>query len=207
MIMKYYYWLALGILVFLICYTVANKDMIIMEHLTSATSGPMNSGKNPAPASAPAPPALSKEDEGKCLVSLIDSMFSLGAITLPAKCSSMKGDFDTKIKEQVDGLSDNERNACTSQFLEPAVKEAATKYKSGTDVSGDIARCLKVLYVKKLSPGGGGGGAGGGGGGGDVAALTSKLTALQKEVDDMKQQSKDQMSQASAAQASLQAIN
>jgi hypothetical protein len=204
MIMKYYYWIALAILVFLICYTVANKDMIVMEHLTSATAGPMNSGKKPAPASAPAAPAMSKEDEDKCMVSLIDSMFSLGAIPLPAKCSSMKADFDTKIKEQVDGLPDNERNICTTQLLEPMVKEAAAKYSSGTDVSGDIARCLKVLYVKNLSPGGGGGG---GGGGGDVAALTSKLTALQKEVDDMKKESKDQMAQASAAQAGLQAIN
>lgn len=198
--MKYYYWIALAVLVFLIAYTVANKDTIIMEHLTSATAGPMNSKSGPAPASTPAAPAMSDEDKGKCMVSLIDSMFSLGAIPLPAKCSSMKSDFDTKVKEQVDALPDNERNICTSQFLEPAVKETATKYKSGTDVSGDIARCLKVLYVKKLSPGGGGGG------GGDVAALTSKLTALQKEVDDMKQQSKDQMSQASAAQASLQSI-
>jgi len=196
--MKYYYWIALGILVFLISYAVANKDTIIMEHLTSATAGPMNSKSGPAP-------AMSDEDKGKCMVSLIDSMFSLGAIPLPAKCSSMKADFDNKVKEQVDALPDNERNICTSQLLEPAVKETATKYKSGTDVSGDIARCLKVLYVKKLSPGGGGG-EGGGGGGGDVAALASKLTSLQQEVDDMKQQSKDQMSQASAAQASLQSI-
>ena len=205
--MKYYYWLALGILVFLICYTVANKDMIIMEHLTSATAGPMTGLTGPAPA-APTAPAMSDEDKGKCMVSLIDSMFSLGAIPLPAKCSSMKSDFDTKIKDQVESLGDNERNACTSQFLEPTVNDMATKYKPGMDVSDDVAKCLKVLYVKKLSSGGGGaaGGGGGDGGDGDVAALTSKLTALQKEVDDMKQQSKDQMSQASAAQASLQSI-
>jgi hypothetical protein len=52
--MKYYYWIALAILVFLIAYTVANKDSIVMEHLTSSTAGPMNAGTGPAPASAPA---------------------------------------------------------------------------------------------------------------------------------------------------------
>jgi len=103
--MKYYYWIALAILVFMIAYMVANKDSIIMEHLTSSTAGPMNAGTGPAPA---APPRTT-------------------GVTGP---------------------------------------------------SGD----------------------------GDVAALTSKLTALQKEVDDMKKQSKDQMSQAAAAQASLQSI-
>jgi len=105
MIMKYYYWIALAVLVFLISYAIANKDTIIMEHLTSATTGPMTGLRGPAPA-APAG--------------------STGA----------------------------------------------------TGPAGD----------------------------GDVAALASKLTALQKEVDDMKKQSKDQMSQASAVQASLQAI-
>jgi len=195
--MKYVYYAALVVLIFILCYVVANRQTILLEHLEnkSVTSGPMDGGKGPTP-------AMPEEDKGKCLVSLIDSMFSLGAISLPAKCSSMKADFDTKIKDQVDALPDNERNACTSQFLEPTVKDMATKYKPGTDVSGDIARCLKVLYVKKLSSGGGGGG----GDGGDVAALTSKLTALQKEVDDMKNQAKDQTAQASAAQASLQSI-
>ena len=105
--MKYYYLIALAILVFLIAYMVANKDSIIMEHLTSATAGPMNTGMGPAPASARA------------------------------------------------GIT------------------------GATGPAGDDT---------------------------EVAALTSKLTALQKEVEDMKKQSKDQMSQASAAQASLQSI-
>ena len=106
MIMKYYYWIALAVLIFLIAYTVANKDMIIMEHLTSATAGPMTGLTGPAPA-APAG--------------------STGA----------------------------------------------------TGPAGDDT---------------------------EVAALASKLTALQQEVEDMKAQSKAQMSQATAAQAGLQAI-
>jgi len=40
----------------------------------------------------------------------------------------------------------------------------------------------------------------------DVAALASKLTTLQQEVDTMKKQAKDQSAQAAAAQASLQAM-
>ena len=40
----------------------------------------------------------------------------------------------------------------------------------------------------------------------DVAALASKLTTLQQEVDTMKKQAKEQSAQASAAQASLNAI-
>jgi hypothetical protein len=40
-----------------------------------------------------------------------------------------------------------------------------------------------------------------------VAALASKLTALQQEVSNMKAKAKDQASQAAAAQASLQAID
>ena len=102
MIMKY--WFLAAILIFVLCYVVANRDKLIVENLT-ATAGPMTGHTGPAPA---APPA------------------------------------------------------------------GATEPKREDD--------------------------------GDVAALTSKLTALQKEVDDMKEQSKAQMSQASAAQASLQTI-
>lgn len=40
----------------------------------------------------------------------------------------------------------------------------------------------------------------------DVAALASKLTTLQQEVEKMKKQAKDQTAQAEAAQASLQAM-
>jgi len=40
----------------------------------------------------------------------------------------------------------------------------------------------------------------------DVAALASKLTTLQQEVEQMKAQAKDQSAQAAAAQASLQAM-
>jgi hypothetical protein len=40
----------------------------------------------------------------------------------------------------------------------------------------------------------------------DVAALASKLTTLQQDVENMKKQAKDQTAQASAAQASLQAM-
>jgi uncharacterized small protein (DUF1192 family) len=40
----------------------------------------------------------------------------------------------------------------------------------------------------------------------DVAALASKLTTLQQEVEQMKKQAKDQSAQAAAAQASLQAM-
>ena len=196
--MKYVYYAAVVLLISILCYVVANRQTILLEHLEnkSVTSGPMDGGRGPTP-------AMPDEDKGTCMLSLIDGMFSLGAIAVPSKCLSMKADFDTKVKEGVDALPDNERNICTSQLLEPTVKDMATKYKPGTEVSGDIARCLKVLYVKKLSSGGGGGG---GGGGGDVAALTSKLTALQKEVDEMKNQAKDQTAQASAAQASLQSI-
>jgi hypothetical protein len=104
-----YYWVAIVVLLFVICYVVANRDTIILEHLTSATSGPMTGLTGPAPAT-------------------------------------------------------------------PAGSTGAT---GPTKSAGDDS---------------------------DVAALTSKLTALQKEVDDMKTQSKAQMSQASAAQASLQTI-
>ena len=104
--MKYYYLIALAVMVFLICYAVANKDLIITENLTSATEGPMTGLTGPAPA-------------------------------VPAGSTGATG---------------------------PA----------GDDT--------------------------------DVAALASKLTALQQEVDDMKAQSKAQMSQATAAQASLQSI-
>jgi hypothetical protein len=41
----------------------------------------------------------------------------------------------------------------------------------------------------------------------DVAALASKLTTLQQDVDTMKKQAKDQTAQAEAAQASLQAMS
>jgi hypothetical protein len=40
----------------------------------------------------------------------------------------------------------------------------------------------------------------------DVAALASKLTTLQQEVEQIKKQAKDQTAQAEAAQASLQAM-
>ena len=97
------YWFLAAILIFVLCYVVANRDKLIVENLT-ATAGPMTGHTGPAPA-AP-----------------------------PAGATGPKGDDE------------------------------------------------------------------------GVAALTSKLTALQKEVDDMKEQSKAQMSQASAAQASLQTI-
>jgi len=74
-----------------------------------------------------------------------------------------------------------------------------------------ILNPMPVPADAAAAPGGasgdGGGGSGESGSGGDVAALASKLTALQQEVGSMKAKAKDQASQAAAAQASLQAIN
>jgi hypothetical protein len=43
------YWVLVSLIIFAICYVIANRQSIILEHL-DATAGPMNSKKGPAPA-------------------------------------------------------------------------------------------------------------------------------------------------------------
>lgn len=246
--MKYYYWIAVGLLIFLICYAVANKDSIIMEHLTSATSGPMNTGMGPAPANS----SLSAK---KCYGEPID--FTSGKFL---SIEAMRGAVQKAIGNvsRDPPMADIVKKLGTTQSLAEAqatcsnkpeckgivywdgsmfpnasgLSEYAAPLKGYTPYTGDTLLVQNIKHEgpgtwmdgdnKQLSPGSwtftpvakcpassseeSGDGGGEGEGDGDVAALTSKLTALQKEVDDMKKQSKDQMSQASAAQASLQAI-
>lgn len=246
--MKYYYWIALAILVFLIAYMVANKDSIVMEHLTSATAGPMNAGTGPAPAGS----SSSKKCYDKPVDFTSGKFLSIGA---------MRGAIQKAIGNvsRDPPMTDIAKKLGTTQSLAEAqatcsknpeckgiiywdgtmfpnasgLSEYAAPLKGYTPYTGDATLMQNIKHEgpgtfldgdnKQLSPGSwtfapvakcpasssseeSGDASGEGEGDGDVAALTSKLTALQKEVDDMKKQSKDQMSQAAAAQASLQSI-
>ena len=141
------YWLILGILLFIVCYVIANRQTLILEHL-DATSGPMDGKKAPVPAAStgtPIPAALSSEQQDVCM----------------------------KLKMARD--STNPLDKAT--------------FKAASD-QGKIPEYCKPLLNDK----------------GDVAALASKLTELQQEVDNMKNQAKAQGEQAEAVKASLQAI-
>ena len=54
--MKYHYWILLGIVLFIMCYALANPEAIIVEMMDSTavdpsvTSGPMSSETGPVPA-------------------------------------------------------------------------------------------------------------------------------------------------------------
>ena len=54
--MKYHYWILLGIVLFIMCYALANPEAIIVEMMESTavdpsvTSGPMSSETGPVPA-------------------------------------------------------------------------------------------------------------------------------------------------------------
>lgn len=136
------YWILLVILIFMVCYVVANRETIIMEHLENkaVTSGPMTSLSGPVPAS--------------------------GSTDTNKQCADLKSARDS------------------SDPLRKAMYQAAVD-------QGKVPESCKDMLNDPT----------------DVAALTSKLTALQQEVDAMKNQAKDQSSQAAAAQASLQAIH
>lgn len=147
------YWILFGILLFVLLYVVANRDKLLVEHLT-ATAGPMNSGKGPVPADAT--PAAKQ-----------------AGAAIPETLTPAQKKQCTDLKTAKD----------SSDVFQKAI------YQSVVD-QGKLPDYCKSI-VGDLS---------------DVAALASKLTALQQEVSDMKQQAKDQTAQASAAQASLQAI-
>lgn len=250
--MKYYYWIALAILVFLIAYTVANKDSIVMEHLTSSTAGPMNAGTGPAPAGS--------SSSKKCYDKPVD--FTSGKFLAPGSMIRAFNTVGTSLPKDQDTPENIAKKMGNTQSLAEAQatcsknpeckgiiywdgstftgggdfswfsKNITPYFKGYTPYAGDATLMQNIKHEgpgtfldgdnKRLSPGSWtfapvvkcpassseeSGDAGGEGEcDGDVAALTSKLTALQKEVDDMKKQSKDQMSQAAAAQASLQSI-
>lgn len=246
MIMKYYYWIALAVLVFLISYALANKDTIVMEHLTSATTGPMNTGMGPAPAN-------SSSSTKKCYGEPID--FTSGKFLSMTNMNTFI-DLTFKTLPKGSNISDTAAKLGTTQSLTEAQKSCSKNsqckgivywdgsmysrigpgtdpqlapFKGYTHYTGDATiseftqnapGTFHLGDEKELSQGSftftpvikcpasssEESGDGGGEGDGDVAALTSKLTALQQEVEDMKKQSKDQMAQASAAQASLQSI-
>jgi hypothetical protein len=147
------YWILAAILLFVVCYAVANRDKLIVEHLT-ATAGPMDGGKGPTPADAT--PAAKK-----------------AGAAIP----------ETLTPEQKKQCDDLKTAKDSTNPLQKAVYQAVVD-------QGKLPEYCKSI-VGDLS---------------DVGALASKLTALQQEVSDMKQQAKDQVSQASAAQASLQAM-
>ena len=137
-----------GILFLIVCYVVANRQTLILEHLDasgSVTSGPMNAGTGPTPAAAAKPGELTSEQKNVCTI----------------------------LKEARDGS-------------DPLKK---VSFKLATE-QGKIPEYCKPLLNDA----------------GDVAALASKLTELQQEVDDMKNQAKAQSAQAEAAKASLQAM-
>jgi hypothetical protein len=148
MIMRQVYWILVGILIFAVCYVLANRQTLILEHL-DATSGPMDTKKGPTPAGATTadtkPSELTADQKNGCLI----------------------------LKEARDG----------SDPLKKAMFKAASD-------QGKIPEYCKPLLNDQ----------------GDVAALASKLTELQQEVEQMKKQAKDQTAQAEAAQASLQAM-
>jgi hypothetical protein len=141
------YWIILGILLFVVCYAIANRQTLILEHL-DATSGPMDGGKGPVPAGS------------------TDA-------TVPAPLSSEQQNVCTKLKTARDSTNPLEK----------------ATFKAATD-QGKIPEYCKPLLNDK----------------GDVAALASKLTELQHEVDTMKNQAKAQGDQAEAVKASLQTI-
>lgn len=141
------------IIVFVLCYVVANRNSIITENLETGEK--------------------LTEDQTKL-------------------CNELKEgrDTDHPIKKMFYNSIKNQGKIpkfCEA-ILNPVPVPAGPAAASGGDGGGESSS------------------SGGGGGDGDVAALTSKLTALQKEVDDMKAKAKDQASQAAAAQASLQEI-
>jgi len=147
MIMKRY-WILFGIIVLVLCYVVANRQTLILEHLDasgSVTSGPMDAGTGPTPAAATKPDQLTSDQKNGCLV----------------------------LKEARDG----------SDPLKKAMFKAASD-------QGKIPEYCKPLLNDA----------------GDVAALASKLTELQQDVDNIKNQAKAQSAQAEAAKASLRAI-
>jgi len=147
------YWFLAAILLFVVCYVIANRDKLIVEHLT-ATAGPMD-GKS-GPAVADATPAAKK-----------------AGAAIP----------ETLTPEQQKQCSELKMAKDSTNPLQKAIYQAVVD-------QGKLPEYCKSV-IGDLS---------------DVGALASKLTSLQQEVDDMKKQSKDQMSQASAAQASLQAM-
>ena len=234
------YWLILGILLFIVCYVIANRQTLILEHL-DATSGPMDGKKAPVPA------ASSVE---KCYGTPVD--FSSGKFL----------SFDNVVNQarSLDKLGDMNnlaKNAKTTQTLSGAQKVCSSNpkctgiiYWDGTclhpEWQGPIKQRTEEMHapLKGYTPYSGDpsltsiidGNPGGftkdsqlppagiltftpvskcpspsnensdASGDGDVAALTSKLTALQQEVDNMKNQAKAQGEQAEAVKASLQAI-
>ena len=142
------YWVLVSLLIFAVCYVLANRQTLILEHL-DATAGPMDSKKGPVPA-APT-------DTG----------------TKPSELTTEQTNVCTKLKQARDSTNPLEK----------------ATFKAATD-QGKIPEYCKPLLNDK----------------GDVAALASKLTELQQEVEQMKAQAKEQSAQAEAAKASLQAM-
>lgn len=147
------YWILAAILLFVVCYVVANRDKLIIEHL-DATAGPMDGSKGPAPAD------------------VTPSAKKAGA-AIP----------ETLSPEQQKQCEDLKAAKNSTNPLQKAIYQAVVD-------QGKLPEYCKSV-VGDLS---------------DVGALASKLTSLQQEVSEMKQQAKDQTAQAAAAQASLNAI-
>jgi hypothetical protein len=146
--MRQVYWILVGILLFALCYVLANRQTLILEHL-DVTAGPMDTKKGPTPAG------------------------STNADTKPSELTAEQTNTCTKLKQARDSTNPLEK----------------ATFKAASD-QGKIPEYCKPLLNDK----------------GDVAALASKLTELQQEVEQMKSQAKEQSAQAEAAKASLQAI-
>jgi outer membrane murein-binding lipoprotein Lpp len=107
--MKYGYLILLAVLIFILCYVVANRESIILEHL-DATSGPMTGATGPTPSGVPdvasTPSELTPDQKAVCstLKATRDSADIIKRATF--KAASDQGKIPEYCKSMLSDLSD-----------------------------------------------------------------------------------------------------